>query len=170
MDEALREKAIQIARNFKEAGKLAYQAPYPELAARLLMDQRAALRDDWIRKLIRDRNMPKVAWAVLNRLAQHMLRAREPLPGELADWMAERLAGNLEQPAKGDDRHANRDMIVVETVDVLVRHYNIRPLRNKEVSRKTANPPTSACHVVAKAWGLVAHPVPWTQVCLTRRA
>ena len=154
MDEALREKAIQIARNFKEAGEMVYQAPYPELAARQLMEQRADVRADRIRELIRSRNMPKVVWAVLNRLAQHMLREREPLPGELADWMAERLAGNLEQPAKGDDRHANRDMIVVETVDQLVRFYKIRPLQNKEVSRKTDNRPTSACDVVAEVWGL----------------
>ena len=92
MDEALYEKAIQIARNAKEGGKMAYQAPYPELVARQLMEQRADFRADCIRKLIRSRNKPKVAWAVLNRLAQHMLRARAcqvSLPiGWPNDWPA----------------------------------------------------------------------------------
>jgi len=99
----------------------------------------------------------KEAWDALNLIAQALLRAGQPLPPELAEWIADVLADQSVErkkekrrprPARDPRRQHNRNLLLCLLVGYLVRLCDLKATRND------SDPPRSACDVVAAATGL----------------
>ena len=110
--------------------------------------QDAGGRAERMTALIATAETKKFAWDTLSRLAQHVLRAGEPVPVELATWVADVLAGQRKRPAKDGDPRGGRDAAMLACLDRLIHGHGLAPTRNQ------ASPPESACDAVASAWSL----------------
>lgn len=97
-----------------------------------------------------------VAWDSLNLIAARLLRDGESLPTELAQWVADRLAGERLRPTKrGQDPDANhgRDRGIVDAVQWLVTS-GFTATRSKNRGSEANFEGGSACDAVAMAANL----------------
>lgn len=105
-------------------------------------------------------------WDSVNILAQQLLKDRVPLPGMLADWVADRLAGERPQPSKrGQNQLSNygRDILIVNCVSFVRLRESITVTRDGDAKIRVELLPEekrgrgcaeggSACDVAAKAF------------------
>ena len=93
--------------------------------------QDAGGRAERMTALIATAETKKFAWDTLSRLAQHVLRAGEPVPVELATWVADVLAGQRKRPAKDGDPCGGRDAAMLACLGRLIRDHGLAPTRNQ---------------------------------------
>ena len=75
------------------------------------------------------------------------LRATNPVPAELAVWMADVLQGKIKPPPDKADKTKARDWIIARMVTELAKEFNLNPTRTD--SRENGR---SACDAVEKAY------------------
>ena len=102
----------------------------------------------------------------MNILAQQLLRDRVPLPEELADWVADQLAGERPQPSKRGQNQLStwgRDTLIVNCVLFVKLHERLTVTRDGDAKIRVQLLPEekrgrgcaeggSACDVAAKAF------------------
>ena len=107
--------------------------------------------------LLDDSRKIKGAWDGLNLIAQNLLREGQPLPPELAEWVADVLADQLvakkgqkrrPRPGRGLRRWFNRDLLLCLLVSQLICLFDLNATRN------AGDPLLTACDVAAAAQGL----------------
>ena len=101
----------------------------------------------------------RAVWDAINSIAQWHLRSGVPMPRELVHWVADRLEGTRQRPAKrGPQAETLRDKRIASVVQALVDR-GFRATRNLRLPMKTAPAHASAeggsaCDAVGFALGM----------------
>ena len=159
------DEAVEVAQLSQEASSLLAPPNLTDYTVRYYFEAppeiRKALLIAWLDSSKKDRE----TWDVVNKIAQRHLRSGGPMTRELAEWVAERLADQLEgkrqRPAKpGPSRGANavRDKVIASVVQMLVAR-GFHATRNRLLTMKTdpkraSAEGGSACDVVGVALGM----------------
>ena len=125
--------------------------------ARSTPDRQEVLQKQWVPSSKTHRD----TWDAVNGIAQGHLRAGAPMSRELAEWVADRLEGTRQRPAKpGPSKGAKvtRDRLIASVVQALVDR-GFRATRNPRLPMKTARAHASAeggsaCDAVGVALGM----------------
>ena len=125
--------------------------------ARSTPDRLEVLRKQWVPSSKTDRD----TFDAVNRIAQDHLRAGATMSRELAEWVADRLEGTRQRPAKpgaSKGAKAPRDRLIASVVQALVDR-GFRATRNPRLPMKTARAHASAeggsaCDAVGVALGM----------------
>ena len=117
-----------------------------DLALLLFEDATAEEQLEELRIIIELSRESKYEWHTLSRIAQSALRTGQPLPQNLADWVADVLAKNLKRPRTGSKTLA-RDMVFCAEVEDLRNRFGLT------LTRSTSPNDWSAFEVVAEASG-----------------
>lgn len=104
---------------------------------------RGAFLRDWIDRSHTDQPAFDDVWFI----AQTLLRRRERLPDELAEWLADVMAGELRRPSTGVRKYRERDRVIT----LAVHHLGIRFGLNLKQSKSGER---GAYDVVGEAFGL----------------
>ena len=156
MREETFQAAVDIARNVLRHECEAWGTTGAESMARLYKRRAVDSRESFLRDLVWCSEEITVAWDSLNLIAQDLLRAGEPLPAQLAAWVADNLAGERSRPTgRGQDPDAkvSRNHAVM----VAVRHLanqGITATRNKPGLNRACLEGGSACDAVGIAANL----------------
>ena len=105
-------------------------------------DRREVLQKLWVPSSKTDRD----TFDAVNRIAQDHLRAGATMSRELAEWVADRLEGTRQRPAKpgrSKGAKAPRDKLIASVVQALVDR-GFRATRNPRLPKKTARAYASA--------------------------
>ena len=122
--------------------------------ARSTPDRREVLQKQWVPSSKTDRD----TFDAVNRIAQGHLRADATMSRELAEWVADRLEGTRQRPAKpgrSKGAKAPRDKLIASVVQALVER-GFHATRNKRLPMKMARARASveggsACDAVGVA-------------------
>ena len=142
------ERAVSVARTFR---KFQDEYPGPDLSAlapHVLINDPPEVLSHNLRVLIQRPENPKTAFETLKAIAVMMLRERQSLPPDLADWIADVLDGKRRKPAKGGDTLGVRDLVIQFAIHFIVRQFGLSPMRNEIAAER------SACDAVAEAWSM----------------
>ena len=98
-------------------------------------------------ELIQRSRHAKLDWEAVSLIAQEALRGAVPLPMDLAEWVADVLAGVRTRPRTSPRTTSARDSMFSLAVYDLRSRFGLSPTRNE------TSPAHSACDVVAAAGG-----------------
>ena len=135
MDDARFKSAVQLASDTRKEVEAAMETS-PEALAGGYRKAPAERRPVLLAQLIWCSREIRAAWDGVSLIAQQLLRDGEPLPGELASWMADVLARKRSRPtARGKDPDANfaRNRAIVDAVQWLVQQ-GFRATRSKAMA------------------------------------
>ena len=104
-------------------------------------------RPAMLSELIERSRHAKLDWDAVSLIAQEALRGAAPLPMDLAEWVADVLAGVRTRPRRSPQTTSARDRMFSLAVDDLRNRFGLSPTRNE------TSPAQSACDVVATAGG-----------------
>ena len=90
----------------------------------------------------------KLEWDAVSLIAQETLRAGEQLPQDLADWVADVLAGDRPRPTTGPQTTSYRNFLFCLAIRHLQHEFGLTPTRNE------TSDTDSGCDVVAEAAGV----------------
>lgn len=140
------DEAVQFAQKQADAG-------WKGVAAEFIITAPAGRRLDSMIEASAER---PVVWDAVWQLALRLLRDGEPLPGELASWVADVLEEKRQRPNRGRPgrpRMWARDSAVVAAVKALEAR-GFQPTRNKSGLEKACAEGGSACDAVGVAFGI----------------
>ena len=157
MDKATFQAAVETARDILQKFRESSGNTPAENLLHLYEFRPAEIREDLLRDLIWCSEEIAAAWDGLNLIAENLLQEGNPLPPNLAKWVADRLAERRPRPTKrGPDPDANlpRNLAVMVAVRQLVNH-EMRPTRRRRLVNNTACfKGGSACDAVGIAAGM----------------
>ena len=129
----------------------------------------------WIQESVGNRN----TWDELNLIAQETLRSRKPLPDDLAEWVADVLAGKRPRPMLRRSRHSDsvgkaasasrsrqldpggskylQNMIIVTAIERLVTKGYRPTTRNSSRGNRCRPEGGSICDAVGVAFAMGAY-------------
>ena len=115
-------------------------------------------RPAMLSELIERSRHAKLDWEAVSLIAQEALRGAVPLPTDLAEWVADVLAGVRTRPRKNPQTTSARDRMFTLAVYDLRNRFGLSPTRNE------TSPARSASDVVAVAGGFSSKTVEraWT--------
>ena len=156
------EEALEIAKQYYET--------LPEPLAEYYLAAPADIQPKVLAWLIRPRKMASLFgysrhqssnWEAVNLIAQRLIRNGEPLPRELADWVADRLEGKRERPKlrrKGRPHEdPDRDDAIIAALRDL-RDRKFEPMtRNLSKGENPSATGGSACDAVGVAFDIVQY-------------
>ena len=116
-------------------------------------------RGDFLSGLIEGSGETKLEWDSVSLIAQELLREGEPLPAELAEYVADVLEGKRPRPNKGPMATSRRDATIFLAVDHVAQRFHLNPTRRRKPVEREALPHCcaeggSACDVVGAAFGV----------------
>ena len=162
MDEARFEAAVQIAREVRQQVETTLSTP-PEAMARGYRRVRADRQPMLLAQMLWCSSAIRTAWDSVRLIARQRLRDGEPLPPELASWVADVLEDVSKPRAEkkrprptvrgrhAPDAYFVRNRAIVDAVQWLT-HQGFRATRNKPVEEACAEG-GSACDAVGVAFG-----------------
>ena len=104
-------------------------------------------RPAMLSELIERSRHAKLDWEAVSLIAQEALRGAAPLSRDLAEWVADVLAGVRTRPRTSPQTTSARDRMFTLAVYDLRTRFGLSPTRNE------TSPARSACDVVAVAGG-----------------
>lgn len=126
----------------------------PKIAARGYRMAAVASRPGVLARLIQRSADEPVAWDAVNLIARDLLRDGEPLPSELAAWVADELEKKHKRPGRigrNPDENVVRDIYIIQAVEVLVEK-GLNPTRSHAISDQCCAKGDSACDAVGVAF------------------
>ena len=102
-------------------------------------------RPAMLSELIERSRHAKLDWRAVSLIAQGALRGAAPLPRDLAEWVADVLAGVRTRPRRSPQATSARDRMFTLAVYDLRNRFGLSPTRNE------TSPAQSACDVAAIA-------------------
>ena len=153
MDEKKFNQFVEVARDVLRQERDLWGETPAAVMARLYKRRAPETRADFLRDMFWCSDEITVAWDSLSLIAQEILRDGESLPAELAEWVADRLAGKKPRPTqRGQDSDAksNRNRSVMVAVRYLVSQ-GMTATRNKTEVDHACFEGGSACDAVGLA-------------------
>lgn len=92
------------------------------------------------------------AWDALSAMAQSAVRDRtQPLPSQIAGWLADELAGHRPRPTTGKMTLVCRDLVVASTIELLRWSYDLKPTRSSDRGDRCSAEGGSGCDAIGVA-------------------
>ena len=114
----------------------------------------------FLQGLISGSGETKLEWDSVSLIVQELLREGDPLPAELAEWVADVLEGKRSRPTTGGQTKSGRDRMIYLVVYHVADRFKLKPTRRwaqgwgQNVLPDCCAEGGSACDVVGAAFGV----------------